>query len=52
MWKLVLPTEVKMQRRSREGWQLGEDDEFNLCHVTFGMPMEHAAKMFRQQFGI
>lgn len=51
MWKLVLPSEVPMQRRSRVGRQLGEDDEFNLCRVTFGMPMEHAAKMFRQQLG-
>lgn len=52
MWKLVLPAEVKMRRRSRVGWESGEDGELNLCPVTLGMPVEHAAKMFRQQFKI
>lgn len=48
MWKVVLPTEIKIQRRKRMGWSLEEDDEFNLGLVTFEMPMEHAVKASRQ----
>lgn len=35
-----------------DGLVVGKDDKFNLCYVTFGMPMEHAFKMSRQQLKI
>lgn len=43
MWKVVLPTKMKIQR-TRTVWQLGGSDAFNFDHATLEMPMQHAVK--------
>ena len=51
VWKVVLPTDLKIQSRNKMGWSLA-DDEFHLGCIPFEMSMEHAVKMSRQQLEI